>query len=122
MPCSNCVRRKIEDSCVLNPAKSNRCDPCVKSGISCDGYGLSVAAVEVKGLDIIQRGFNLIDKLERAEQSKQAALENAMADSTYQDWSAVAKQSKWDSLGLGAFINHSSASGVGGSSLGVVRH
>ncbi|KAJ0137728.1 putative MFS-type transporter C16A3.17c [Fusarium oxysporum f. sp. albedinis] len=44
MPCSNCVRRKMEDSCVLNPAKLNCCDPYVKSGISCDDYGLSVAA------------------------------------------------------------------------------
>ncbi|EXM13452.1 hypothetical protein FOTG_18092 [Fusarium oxysporum f. sp. vasinfectum 25433] len=34
----------MEDLYVLNPAKLNRCDPCVKSGISCDGYSLSVAA------------------------------------------------------------------------------
>jgi cell division protein FtsL len=78
--------------------------------------------VEVRGMDMIQRGLNSMDELERAEQSEQAALENAMADGTFQDWSAAAEQSEWDSLGLGAFIDHSSGSGVGGSSSGVVGH
>ncbi|KAF6525962.1 hypothetical protein HZS61_009006 [Fusarium oxysporum f. sp. conglutinans] len=174
MPCSNCVRRKMEDSCVLDPAKSNRCDPCVKSGVSCDGHGLSVAAarkivdekrrlereeeaaedelinlqaestrihnamnaqfakitrlrrqrrqVEVRGMDMIQRGLSSMDELEKAEQNEQAALENAMADGTFRDWSAVAEQSEWDSLGLDAFIDRTSGSGVGGSSSGVVGH
>lgn len=171
MPCSNCVRRKMEDSCVLNPAKSNRCDPCIKSGISCDGHGLSVAAarkivdekrrlereeevaedelinlqaestrihnemnaqfakitrlrrqrrmVEVKGLDMIQRGLSSMDELERAERNEQAALESAMVDGSFRDWSAVAEQSEWDSLGLGAFLD---SSGSGGTSSGVVGH
>ncbi|EGU79255.1 hypothetical protein HZS61_001906 [Fusarium oxysporum f. sp. conglutinans] len=174
MPCSNCVSRKMADACVIDPNKSNRCDPCVKSGYSCDGHGLSVAAarkivdekrrlereeeaaedeliklqaestrihnemntqfakitrlrrqrrqVEVKGLDMIQRGLNSMDELEKAEQSEQVALENAMADGTFHDWSAVAEQSEWDSLGLGAFIDRSSGSGVGGNSSGVVGH
>ncbi|RKK10187.1 hypothetical protein BFJ66_g7694 [Fusarium oxysporum f. sp. cepae] len=42
-------------------------------------------------MDIIQRGLSSIDKLEKAEQNEQAALENAMADGTFQDWSAVAE-------------------------------
>ncbi|KAM5522743.1 hypothetical protein FOXYSP1_13086 [Fusarium oxysporum f. sp. phaseoli] len=44
MPCSNCVSRKMVDSCIIDLHKSNRCDPYVKSGYSCDGYGLSVTA------------------------------------------------------------------------------
>ncbi|SCO78418.1 uncharacterized protein FRV6_02631 [Fusarium oxysporum] len=174
MPCSNCVSRKMVDSCVIDPDKSNRCDPCIKAGYSCDGHGLSVTAarkiidekrrlereeeaaedeliklqakstrihnnmntqfakitylrrqrrqVEVKGLDMIQRGLNSMDELEKAEQNKQAALESAMADGTFRDWSVVAEQSEWDSLGLGAFIDYSPGFGVGGSSLGVVGH
>ena len=46
MPCSNCVTRGREHDCVLNPDKSNRCEPCVKAGYSCDGHGLSMAAGE----------------------------------------------------------------------------
>ncbi|SCO78500.1 uncharacterized protein FRV6_02713 [Fusarium oxysporum] len=174
MPCSNCISRKMVNSCVIDPDKSNRCDPYVKAGYSCDGHGLSVTAarkivdekrrlereeeaaedeliklqaestrihndintqfakithlrrqhrqVKVKGLDIIQRGLNSMDKLEKAEQNKQAALESAIADGTFRDWSVIAKQSEWDSLGLGAFINYSPGSGVGRSSSGVVRH
>ncbi|RKK10129.1 hypothetical protein BFJ66_g7715 [Fusarium oxysporum f. sp. cepae] len=62
MPCSNCVYRKMEDSCVLNPAKSNRCDPCVKSGTSCDGHGLSVAAAR-----------KIVDEKRRLEREEEAA-------------------------------------------------
>jgi hypothetical protein len=42
MPCSNCEGRGI--SGVVNPAKSSRYGACVKSGYSCNGQGLSVAA------------------------------------------------------------------------------
>ncbi|KAI7768299.1 hypothetical protein LZL87_014410 [Fusarium oxysporum] len=62
MPCSNCVRRKMEDSCVLNLAKSNRCDPCIKSGISCDGHGLSVAAAK-----------KIVNEKRRLEREEEAA-------------------------------------------------
>jgi hypothetical protein len=78
--------------------------------------------VEVRGMDMIQRGLSSMDELERAEQNEQAALENAMVDGTFRDWSAVAEQSEWDSLGLDAFIDRTSGSGVGGSSSGVVGH
>jgi hypothetical protein len=73
-------------------------------------------------MDMIQRGLNSIDELEKAEQDERAALENAIVDGTFRDWSAVAKQSEWDSLGLGAFIDYSSGSGVNRSSSGVARH
>ncbi|PNP61357.1 hypothetical protein FNYG_13909 [Fusarium nygamai] len=74
MPCSNCVRREIEDSCILDPAKSNRCDPCVKSGFSCDGHGLSVAAAR-KIVDEKRR-------LEREEEAAEDELIKLQAEST----------------------------------------
>ncbi|EXA29937.1 hypothetical protein FOVG_18616 [Fusarium oxysporum f. sp. pisi HDV247] len=74
MPCSNCVRRKMEDSCVLNPAKSNYCNPCIKSGISCDGYGLSVAAT--------RKIVNEKRRLEREEEIAEDELINLQAEST----------------------------------------
>lgn len=46
MPCSNCMSRGLTDQCILNPEKSNRCEPCAKAGYSCDGHGLSLAAGE----------------------------------------------------------------------------
>ncbi|KAH7150854.1 hypothetical protein DER46DRAFT_664814 [Fusarium sp. MPI-SDFR-AT-0072] len=46
MPYSNCIYRKLEDSYVFNLAKLNRCNPYIKSGISYDSHGLSVAAAK----------------------------------------------------------------------------
>jgi hypothetical protein len=46
MPCSNCMSCGLTDQYILNPEKSNRCEPCAKAGYSCDGYGLSLLAGE----------------------------------------------------------------------------
>jgi hypothetical protein len=68
---------------------------------------------------IIQRGLDSIDKLERAEKDKEAALEYAISDGTFRDWSLTAENSTLESLGLGQFIDPSA---FNGSSLGVAGH
>ncbi|PNP61358.1 hypothetical protein FNYG_13910 [Fusarium nygamai] len=65
---------------------------------------------------MIQRGLSSMDELEKAERNEQSAMENAVIDGSFQDWSAIAEQSEWEALGLGAFVDS------GGSSSGVVGH
>jgi hypothetical protein len=79
--------------------------------------------VEVKGMDMIQRGLNSMDELEKAEKDEEAALELAKSNGTFRDWSAVAEQSTFESLGLGSYIDPSLFSDVAGeSSSGVAGH
>ncbi|KAG4256505.1 hypothetical protein FPRO03_14038 [Fusarium proliferatum] len=76
--------------------------------------------VESKGLDMLRRGLNSIDELEKAEKDENAAFEQAISEGTFHDWSAIVEQSEWDSLGLGQFIDPPFV--VGGSSSGVAEH
>ena len=80
--------------------------------------------VEEKGLNMIQRGLNSMDELEKAEKDEAAALELAQSNGSYLDWSAISEQETLESLGLGSFIDPSSwPSGVdGGNSSGVAGH
>lgn len=79
--------------------------------------------VEVKGMNMIQRGLDSMDELEKAEKNEEAALELAMSNGTFQDWSAAAEQSTFESLGLGSYLDPSSFSDfAGGSSSGVAGH
>ncbi|KAF4463894.1 hypothetical protein FALBO_9279 [Fusarium albosuccineum] len=74
--------------------------------------------VESKGQDMIRRGLNSMDELERAERDEEAALEQSISEGTFRDWSAIAEESEWAALGLGDFLDSS----LGGSSSGVVGH
>jgi hypothetical protein len=74
-------------------------------------------------MDMIQCGLNSMDELEKAEKDKEAALELAKSNGTFRNWSAIAEQSTFESLGLGSYVDPSLFSDVvGESSLGVARY
>ncbi|CEI63411.1 unnamed protein product [Fusarium venenatum] len=64
MPCLNCMSHSLTDQCILNPEKSNCCEPYAKAGYSCDGHGLSLSAAR-----------KLADKKCQLERDKEAAEE-----------------------------------------------
>ncbi|KAH8659681.1 hypothetical protein BGZ61DRAFT_499694 [Ilyonectria robusta] len=70
--------------------------------------------VTTKGLDMIRRGLESMDALEKAEQDEAAAEEVSHIDGTFRDYSAEVVDASWDSLGLGDYLLP--ASGVAGES------
>jgi hypothetical protein len=64
-----------------------------------------------------------MDELEKAEKDKEAALELAISNGTFRDWSAAVEQSTFKSLSLGLYVDPSLFSDTAGrSSLGVAGH